>query len=182
MAGSQRKLGSKLFFQRSEDSNPGRLGGKRKCYLAWVGSAVPPEKTMLISLQNLQSSVSSSYPTSSCHGPNQGEVAELVRLLGVHSVFKCQFYSGSRGSFRKPFNGPQRSSWGNDDYEGDPRYAVKMLVKIFRMQYPSWVAEETNSALGNRFSHLQENHHPLASSCSPFMMAQGFSWQMLPTI
>ena len=145
-------------------------------------NAVPPEKTMLIYLQNLQSSVSSSYPTSSCHGPNQGEVAELVRLLGVHSVFKCQFYSGSRGSFRKPFNNPQRFSWGNDDYEGDPRYAVKMLVKIFRMQYPSWVAEETNSALGNRFSHLQENHHPLASSCSPFMMAQGFSWQMLPTI
>ena len=30
IAGSQRKLGSNLFFQRSEDSNPGRLGGKRE--------------------------------------------------------------------------------------------------------------------------------------------------------
>ena len=39
-AGSQRKMGS-IFFQWSEDSNPGRLGGKRECYVCAMPSPLP---------------------------------------------------------------------------------------------------------------------------------------------
>ena len=42
-AGSLRKVGS-IFFKRSEDSSPGRLGGKLKCYLCAIPSPPLPVK------------------------------------------------------------------------------------------------------------------------------------------